>query len=109
LQGSCSNLRRVNASLDFEFLEGIDGWQKQISVEIDTPIIAVKRESFSSIWLPKKTAALTLRRVLQGFLPSIKRKKDRGGGTMRVPFTTGVPVNAVVSCVGAFLSSQVFD
>jgi len=33
------------------------------------------------IWLPKPPAALTLRRVLQGFLPSIKSKKVRVGGT----------------------------
>jgi hypothetical protein len=47
-------------------------------------------------------AALTLRRVLRGFLPSIKSKKVRVGGTIRLPFTTGVPVNAVVGRVGPF-------
>jgi len=39
-------------------------------------------------------------------LPSIKSKKVRVDGTVRLPFTTGVPVNLVVGGVGAFSQAE---
>jgi hypothetical protein len=58
---------------------------------------------------PKRPPLSLSEEFYKGFLPSIKRKKDRGWRYDATAVHHWSAVNAVVGCVGAFLSSQVFD